>query len=199
MRIAFGSSDLRHVPTEISVVCVSSQHTLANSAPPAASPQPDASAVVVSWAAPEPIEPPPAAPVAEVSREPVAERSLEPTGWATYWLTDRDIAVFTLLAAVVLSLLVVRWGQLSGWGTAEIEIERLQPLELDYRLDPNTATWVELAELDRIGESLALRIVADRETHGPFHSVDDLDRVKGIGPKTLDRLRPYLEIRQPSP
>ncbi len=36
--------------------------------------------------------------------------------WSTLWLTDRDIVVFTAVAAVVLVLLVVRWAQISGWG-----------------------------------------------------------------------------------
>src|SRR5690606_36698330 len=99
----------------------------------------------------------------------------------------------------VFVLLVVRWGQLSGWGMHEIEIDRLTPLEYSYRLDPNDATWVELAQLDGVGEALAIRIVEDREANGPFRSIEDLDRVKGIGPKLLERLRPYLRIETRDP
>jgi competence ComEA-like helix-hairpin-helix protein len=120
-----------------------------------------------------------------------------PAPWSTFWLADRDIAVFTALAAVVFVLAVARWAQLSGWGLREIEIERLAPLGHNFRLDLNTATWVELAQLDGVGETLAQRIVDDRETNGPFGVVDDLDRVKGIGPKTLKRLRPFLRVEPP--
>lgn len=130
------------------------------------------------------------------TEEPVAGPSQAPESkdsWSTLWLTDRDIAVFTMLAFVVLALLGVRWAQLSGWGRHEIEIERLTPIEYSYRLDLNTATWVEFAQLEGVGETLAMRIVEDRATNGPFQSVDELDRVKGIGPKTLERLRPYLK------
>lgn len=136
--------------------------------------------------------PPQAQPPAEPAPATPPDR---PASWATLWLTDRDVGVFTALAAIVLVLLVVRWLQISGWGMHEVAIERLQPLELTYRLDLNTATWVELSQLDGVGETLALRIVEHRETHGPFHSVDDLDAVKGIGPKTLDRLRPFLRVK----
>jgi competence protein ComEA len=46
---------------------------------------------------------------------------------------------------------------------------------------------------------LARRIVADREQNGPFRSVDDLARVKGIGPKTLEHLRPWVRLAEESP
>ena len=53
----------------------------------------------------------------------------------------------------------------------------------------NTATAPELELLPGIGPALAARIVEDRDRKGPFKSVDDLDRVKGIGPETLRKLR----------
>lgn len=123
-----------------------------------------------------------------------------PDSWSTLWLTDRDIQFFTAVAAVVLVLLIVRWVQLSGWGRDEVEIDRLAPLEQTYRLDLNTATWVEFSQLEGVGETLALRIVEHRETNGLYRSVDDLDAVKGIGPKTLERLRPFLRVElRPEP
>lgn len=56
-------------------------------------------------------------------------------------------------------------------------------------VDLTTATAAELAELPRIGPALAERIVADRGRNGPFRTVDELARVKGIGPATVARLR----------
>lgn len=53
----------------------------------------------------------------------------------------------------------------------------------------NTAGESELQLLPGIGPALAARIIADREAHGEFKSVDDLDRIKGIGPRTIDKLR----------
>ncbi len=59
------------------------------------------------------------------------------------------------------------------------------------QLDLNEADEMELTLLPRIGEVLAKRIVDYRNENGGFSSVDDLLSVKGIGPKTLERLRPY--------
>ena len=50
----------------------------------------------------------------------------------------------------------------------------------------------ELAELPGVGETLARRIVEVRRERGPFADHEDLRRVRGIGPRTLERLRPYL-------
>ncbi len=59
-------------------------------------------------------------------------------------------------------------------------------------LDPDRATAADWERLPGIGPSLAARIVADRAANGPFGSVAGLRRVRGIGPKTVDRLRPYV-------
>lgn len=129
-----------------------------------------------------------------ITDAPAKEELPTPESWATWWLTDRDALVFTVLSAVLLVLIAYRWAVLSGWGAHEIEIERQTPLAYNFQLDPNTASWVELAQLDGIGETLALRIIEDRETNGPFRTLEDLDRVKGVGAKTIERLRPYLHI-----
>ena len=60
------------------------------------------------------------------------------------------------------------------------------------RLDVDRATAAEFERLPGIGPALAARIVADRASNGPFGSPGGLLRVRGIGPKTLDRLRPFL-------
>ena len=57
--------------------------------------------------------------------------------------------------------------------------------------------WPEIIQLPGLGRVLAQRIITDREEHGPFHEVDDLVRVNGVGERTLERIRPYLlPIRQ---
>lgn len=63
-----------------------------------------------------------------------------------------------------------------------------------FHVDVNNATWVEWIQLKGIGETMAHRIVAERDINGPFDSVDDLLRVKGIGPSTLAEIRPWLTI-----
>jgi len=58
----------------------------------------------------------------------------------------------------------------------------------------NTAGTEELVGLPGIGQAMAARIVAYRSQHGKFISLDDLSRVKGIGKKKLERLRPYCTV-----
>ncbi len=61
-------------------------------------------------------------------------------------------------------------------------------------VDPNTADTVLLQQLPGIGPSKAEAIIAARDSSGPFETVDDLLRVRGIGPATLAEVRPYLGI-----
>lgn len=62
------------------------------------------------------------------------------------------------------------------------------------RLNINTATVDQIQSLPGIGPALAGRIMAYRAAHGPFTSLADLDKVEGIGPKTLERLAPLITV-----
>jgi competence protein ComEA len=109
-----------------------------------------------------------------------------------FWLRRGDQVVVATLATLVTGLLFVHWVRISDWGRGQVEIDRLPPGVYLYRIDINRATWVEWAQLDGIGETLARRIVADREQRGPFSSVNDLIRVRGIGRVKLEAMRPHL-------
>jgi competence protein ComEA len=63
-----------------------------------------------------------------------------------------------------------------------------------FNVDVNTGTWIDWMQLEGIGPGLAHRIEADRRLNGPFQTIDDVGRVPGIGPVTLDRIRPWLTI-----
>lgn len=102
------------------------------------------------------------------------------------------ITTTALLAAVVGAIVLYRsW---DGWHSHE------QPSGSPpaFRLNPNTAPWEELACLPDLGPVVAKRIVEHREaseaagTSRPFRSETDLDKVPGIGPRTLEEIRPYL-------
>jgi competence protein ComEA len=58
----------------------------------------------------------------------------------------------------------------------------------------NTASGAELELLPGIGPALAGRILEHRAKIGRFRSVDQLDDIKGIGPKVLAKLRPLVRV-----
>lgn len=66
--------------------------------------------------------------------------------------------------------------------------------KLEGRVNVNTATQAELEMLPGIGAALAKRIIDYRTQQGPFRSVNDLDKVNGIGPRTVERLRPLVSV-----
>lgn len=70
--------------------------------------------------------------------------------------------------------------------------------EVERQVDINTASTAELASLPGIGESKAQAIVEHR-TADPFQTIEDLKKVKGIGDKTFESLRPHLMVSQATP
>ena len=66
-------------------------------------------------------------------------------------------------------------------------------------VDINTADAFELAaRLNGVGMTRAEAIIHHRQTQGPFVHPDDLVRVKGIGPRTLDKNRQRIRIGPPA-
>jgi len=63
------------------------------------------------------------------------------------------------------------------------------------KININTATVEELVNLKRIGPKYAERIVQYRETNGPFVKVEDITKVKGIGPKTLEVNKDAITVK----
>ena len=66
----------------------------------------------------------------------------------------------------------------------------------DSCVNINTATKEELMTLPGIGEVIAERIIAYRQTYGSFSSVEELDAVSGIGDKRLDAIRDYITVEE---
>ncbi len=88
------------------------------------------------------------------------------------------------LGAALLALAVLTLGT----------VPPLSAAEENGPIDLNRATARELIQLPGVGEVIAKRIVDFREEHGPFKRVEDLMKVKGIGEKSLERIRPYIRI-----
>lgn len=106
------------------------------------------------------------------------------------------------------ALATIAWGALAALvagvvlasragGDSEARAERPRFAPPQCRIDLSTAPVEELALLPEVGPSLAARIAADRATRGPYATVDDVVRVRGIGAHTLAELR--LSARTSAP
>lgn len=74
-----------------------------------------------------------------------------------------------------------------------------QRLLFGWPIPLNLATAEDLEALPGIGPTRAAALVADREGRGRFERIEDLVRVRGIGPRTVERLRSSLVVAAPDP
>lgn len=82
-----------------------------------------------------------------------------------------------------------------GLGTAGFYLyrdihERMAPGEGDLVVNVNNATQAELETIPGIGPALARQIIAGR----PYSKVEELERVRGIGPYTVKSMAPYVRV-----
>jgi competence protein ComEA len=66
--------------------------------------------------------------------------------------------------------------------------------ESTKRVNINTAGLVELQNIPGVGEKKAQTIIDYRNKHGAFKKVQDLTKVKGIGTKSFQKMKPFIEI-----
>ena len=64
--------------------------------------------------------------------------------------------------------------------------------ELSHPVDLDHASEREIETLPRVGPSLVHRIIAHRDSFGPYGSMQALRKVKGVGPATIERLTPLV-------
>jgi competence protein ComEA len=116
-----------------------------------------------------------------------------PSNTPDVWLLRRaDQAVLAVLVLLAVVAMGGWWISQGGPGNRLVETDQAQQCVAKFQVDINTADEPELAQLPGIGDTLAQRIIETRQTAGPFTKPDDLRRVRGIGPKIMERLRPYL-------
>lgn len=122
----------------------------------------------------------------------LSEEQSEAPNWPRSTLRRTDQRVAGVLTACSLLAILV-WCLLEWRRSGQlIDIDLAGPLVAEFRLDVNSAQWPELALLPNIGEQLAKRLVAERAQNGPFRDLADLRRVRGIGPRTLESIEPFL-------
>jgi competence protein ComEA len=108
--------------------------------------------------------------------------------------TARDRWILAIITLIVAVLVGIRFVQLSGWRLRPLEVSRPESRRYEFQLEINSASWVEWMQLEGIGEATARKIIEDRQQNGPFRSIHDVARVKGIGPATLEKIRPWLRL-----
>ncbi|MCC6426583.1 MAG: ComEA family DNA-binding protein [Phycisphaerales bacterium] len=67
-------------------------------------------------------------------------------------------------------------------------------LKVGRRLDLNSASQAELELLPGVGATTAQRIIEHRNQRGGFKTVQELDRVKGVGPRLIERIGPLVSV-----
>jgi len=67
--------------------------------------------------------------------------------------------------------------------------------ETPAKININTATVDELAQLKRVGPAYAARIVEYREQNGPFEKAEDIMKVRGIGSRTWEENKDNLSVK----
>jgi len=107
-------------------------------------------------------------------------------------IRPRDQASLLVLIASLLILMGSWWLYRGGHQGKLIDVDRADPRSIAFQVDINRADWPELIQLPGLGETLAKRIVAERHHAGEFRELEELVRVNGIGPRTMERIRPYL-------
>jgi comEA protein len=80
------------------------------------------------------------------------------------------------------------------WATQGLCAKKKPP---EHPVNLNTATAAELEQVPGIGPATAQKILQARKSYGKFKSVDDLEAIRGIGPKRLQKMRRYLTVGGP--
>ena len=108
--------------------------------------------------------------------------------------TPRETNTLIVLAVVGWCIALLAFWNSGGFVGQLIEWD-IQPIhQRQHQVDINRATLRDFELLPGIGPVIARRIVESRIDHGVFKSVEDLDRVHGIGRKTIENLRDFLTI-----
>lgn len=104
------------------------------------------------------------------------------------------VLIITLAIGVITDVLEEKGtdASVSGAGEACARDSCVDSSSSYRKLDINVASREQLVILPGIGAKKALAIVEWRDQNGPFADVDQLADVRGIGPKTLERLRTYV-------
>ena len=115
-----------------------------------------------------------------------------------WYLHSRDQTIIAAIVATLIVVLAINTA-IDAWRGDTVELDQAAHAPIEVLIDINSAEWPEIAQLPQIGETLARRIVERREQHGRYREPRDLLQVSGIGPKTLEGLKPHLVFPPAAP
>ena len=94
------------------------------------------------------------------------------------------------------NLAIDKWSFRStkGYSGSSTYTTKYEKLEGQPKINVNNASKGELMRLPGIGDKLSDKIIAYRSVYGGFRTIDDLKSVKGIGVKTVAKLKPYATV-----
>lgn len=105
------------------------------------------------------------------------------------------ILVWTMAAVLLIAVGVTAVSDRFALTPLTVEmLTTTAPEPVSFTVNLNTATAEELQQLEGVGEVLSGRIIAYREKHGDFRSIEDLLDVQGVGKTRLEKWRPYLTV-----
>ncbi|MCF6157190.1 MAG: helix-hairpin-helix domain-containing protein [wastewater metagenome] len=107
----------------------------------------------------------------------------------------RQLIIIFFLVTMLFIGTIIKVGMDYHWWLPKTEImSYLKPEEIKVKLDINKTPWYELILLPKLGETKAKAIVAYREKHGDFKTIDELTKVTGIGTAIVETVKDYVKI-----
>lgn len=132
--------------------------------------------------------------IIHVNREMISQGYAKHSG---YYKQNKDsVAVFQELESTAYDARVGMWKEPHMVGQ-KVQTSDAAFLENLFPLNINTATQKELEFLPTVGPGRAQIILEYRERKGGFKKLEDLERIKGIGPATLEKLKPLIIFEDP--
>lgn len=118
--------------------------------------------------------------------------------YSVYYRQDEDsVAAFKRYEEVAKTNGEGFWKSPSKIGTKTLrasEVDGGNTLSVIYPININTADEATLQLLPGIGPAYSKRMVNYRKETGSFTSIEEITKIKGIGPKTLEKLRPIVVV-----
>jgi competence ComEA-like helix-hairpin-helix protein len=130
-------------------------------------------------------------PVANQSPAPPAATDPKPATIADIFTPRIQASLFVLLLGL---LGFIAWNSFRP--TRSFSSDDDSPPRI-AKVDLNRAERGDLMMLPSIGPQLAERILEYRIAHGPFEGIADLRKIPGIGPTTIEKLRPHVQLSWP--